>query len=267
MAKSYAPSARANAEIRNATDDLIQFYAAFSARLLVTEKPWREADGSSTIVQSANPQLSREDLSDAWTLWRAIPELLKAIECGGYDCIRNKHILPVHRRQSKVTRESLWTAHDAAILALITYADGHGINGNAILDAGHQCMELLDRDFDTNTAAGLWWPECLPDTEYGRLPAWKRKAIDDGKEAMEQMFELLRKSNYKQPGLRKTYVDREAAVLKLVNELGTDHRGEHASVKTIIKTMKERGIGQRPQTIRQILRSLKIKGEYSNSAI
>jgi hypothetical protein len=59
------------------------------------------------------------------------------------------------------------------------------------------------------------------------------------------------------PGLRPTYPERKQRVLEIVTELG-----KKTSVKTIIKAMKDRGLGMRPQTIRKILRELKDEGKY-----
>jgi hypothetical protein len=73
--------------------------------------------------------------------------------------------------------------------------------------------------------------------------------------------------NQHRPGLRPTYVDREKTVLKVVNELGTDSAGNHKGVKVIIKELRRRGKGQRPQITREILRELNDKGKYKNPPV
>ena len=64
-------------------------------------------------------------------------------------------------------------------------------------------------------------------------------------------------------GLRPSDDERREAVIKIVEQLGKDAKGYHASVKKIIATLTASGNGQRPQTTRRILRELKDQGQYN----
>ena len=198
---------------------------------------------------------------------RAIPEIIQSIEGGGYDAVQDKYIQSIPRRWLKATREAIWEAYHAAEAALSDRASDYGIDNSKLCEAAIVCAELMHRDFTAAAPpAGAWWPECLPDDKYAMLPAWKRKAIDEGKEAMEKMFHALHKSQrsrYKPAGLRPTYAERKAVVLRLVNELPKDPKGRHASVKQIIKELRARGHRQRPQKTREILKQLKDEENYN----
>ncbi len=167
-------------------------------------------------------------------------------------------------------------AHVAATRFLEHWANEIGNDGNAIAVSGNYCRLIFEGglfpDVFRSHEDAYWWPACLKLASFPQNPTLfatsvaANELVDrlwEGRSSLASQAEPSGPAHDQKRGLRPSDAERTKAVLSIINELGKDPKGHHASVKKIIATLTASGNGQRPQTTRQILRTLKDQGKYN----
>lgn len=242
--------------------EAIEFYRAFASRIV--EPRIVRRTGTRVEIYNEARDLNDDDFYITWAIVKHITDLVQTIRTGGYDQIRDREIAPCSLPRRAIMK-IMYDVFSAAVDVLQERAHKLDLDEKFYLSHGaHICWELLEK----GVLNGSSWPYCLPDERYALMPPWKQREVAESARILDLLIDARRVRTANTNGRRKivhpTDEARKRRVEDVVNDLGKGENGFHASIKTIIKELKNRRMGQRCATTRAILRELHDEGKYLN---